>query len=76
MPRPLRYALRPPESCDFCENIKQVPRLQNISPQEFEQKFAYTAAPVIVSDATQNWTAVSVTIFNIIIKYNQYLYII
>ncbi|KAI8046352.1 uncharacterized protein LOC128252962 [Drosophila gunungcola] len=59
LPRPLRYALRPPESCDFCANIKQVPRLQNISPQEFEKKFAYNAAPVIVSDATKNWTAVS-----------------
>ncbi|XP_020812913.1 uncharacterized protein LOC110187784 [Drosophila serrata] len=59
LPRTLRYALRPPESCYFCENIKHVPRLQNISPQEFEQKFAYSAAPVIVSDATQNWTAVS-----------------
>ncbi|XP_017023699.1 bifunctional arginine demethylase and lysyl-hydroxylase psr-1 [Drosophila kikkawai] len=59
LPRTLRYAFRPPESCDFCENIKNVPRLQNISPQEFEQKFAYSAAPVIVSDATQNWTAVS-----------------
>ncbi|XP_017105256.2 uncharacterized protein [Drosophila bipectinata] len=58
LPRTLRYALRPPESCDFCAKIKNVPRLQNLSPQEFERKYAYNAAPVIVSDATQNWTAV------------------
>ncbi|XP_017015576.2 uncharacterized protein [Drosophila takahashii] len=59
LPRPLRYALRPPESCDFCANIKSVPRLENVSPQEFEKNFAYSAAPVIVSDATKNWTAIS-----------------
>ncbi|XP_016970595.1 uncharacterized protein LOC108038328 [Drosophila rhopaloa] len=59
VPRPLRYALRPPESCDFCANIVKVPRLENINPQEFEKNFAYSAAPVIVSDATKNWTAVS-----------------
>ncbi|XP_017047188.1 bifunctional arginine demethylase and lysyl-hydroxylase psr-1 isoform X2 [Drosophila ficusphila] len=59
LPPPLRYAFRPPESCDFCANIKNVPRLQNINPQEFEKKFAYNAAPVIISDATKNWTAVS-----------------
>lgn len=60
LPRTLRYALRPPEKCDFCANVKNVPRLQNLSPQEFETKYAYNAAPVIVSDATQNWTAVRV----------------
>eukprot|EP00099_Drosophila_melanogaster_P002095 NP_001097824.1 uncharacterized protein Dmel_CG14331 [Drosophila melanogaster] len=59
LPRNLRYAFRPPENCNFCANIKNVPRLKNISPQEFEKKFAYSAAPVIISDATKNWTAVS-----------------
>ncbi|XP_001358328.3 uncharacterized protein [Drosophila pseudoobscura] len=62
LPRPLRYALRPPENCEFCVNIKNVPRLQEISPNEFERKYAYSGAPVIVSDATQNWTAI--TLFN------------
>ncbi|EDV48717.2 uncharacterized protein LOC6552318 [Drosophila erecta] len=59
LPRNLRYAFRPPENCNFCSNIRNVPRLQNLSPQEFEEKFAYSAAPVIISDATKNWTAVS-----------------
>jgi len=42
-----------------------VPRLQNVSPKEFEKKFAYNAAPVIITDATKNWTAVSVNILRI-----------
>ncbi|XP_068157322.1 uncharacterized protein [Drosophila tropicalis] len=59
LPRSLRYALRPPENCEFCAKIRNVPRLTGISQREFETKYAYTGAPVIVSDATQNWTAIS-----------------
>ncbi|XP_064549849.1 uncharacterized protein LOC135436235 [Drosophila montana] len=62
LPRPLRYALRPPERCDFCANINSVPRLTNLSPASFEERYAYSGAPVIVSDAMQNWTAT--TLFN------------
>ncbi|ALC46289.1 CG14331, partial [Drosophila busckii] len=57
LPRPLRYALRPPERCDFCANIKTVPRLRDLSAAKFEAEYAYSGAPVIVSDAMKNWTA-------------------
>lgn len=60
MPDSLSHAFRPPEDCSFCRNITKVDRVSNISPHEFEQKYAYDAKPVIVTDATVNWTALDV----------------
>ena len=60
MPQLLRYAFRPAENCNFCQNVVQVERVRQISPQVFAEKYAYNAKPVIVEDATQNWTALEV----------------
>lgn len=60
MPRLMRYAFRPPENCKFCENVDKVDRISGITPMEFERKYAYSARPVIVEDATRNWTALEV----------------
>lgn len=60
MPNSLSHAFRPPEKCDFCRNVTQVPRLASISPIEFEEYFAYNGKPVIITDATTNWTAMNV----------------
>ncbi|XP_053945882.1 bifunctional arginine demethylase and lysyl-hydroxylase JMJD6-A [Anastrepha ludens] len=57
LPRALRYALRPPEDCAFCENIESAVRLRGVTSEEFASKYAYTGGPVIVEDATTNWTA-------------------
>ncbi|XP_055551082.1 uncharacterized protein LOC129733321 [Wyeomyia smithii] len=57
MPNQLQKALRPPESCNFCQDVRNVPRIANVDPDEFEQKYAYSGGPVIVTDATANWTA-------------------
>ncbi|XP_023298815.2 bifunctional arginine demethylase and lysyl-hydroxylase psr-1 [Lucilia cuprina] len=57
MPQMLRYSFRPPESCNFCQNVDHIARVSAITPQEFAQKYAYTATPVIIEDATRNWTA-------------------
>lgn len=61
MPQFLRYAFRPAENCNFCQNVIEVERVNKIAPQEFAEKYAYTAKPVIVEDATQNWTALEVS---------------
>ena len=61
MPQLLRYAFRPVENCDFCQNVVLVERVSQISPQVFAEKYAYSAKPVIVEDATQNWTALEVS---------------
>lgn len=60
LPDSVSHAFRPPEDCGFCRNIVQVDRVSNISPDEFEEKYAYNARPVIVTDATVNWTALDV----------------
>lgn len=70
MPNALSHAFRKPESCDFCRNISEIVRIDNIPPDEFERQFAYTARPVIITDATINWTASQVFDF----WYFQHLY--
>lgn len=60
LPDSLSHAFRPPEDCGFCRNITKAERISNISPHEFEQKYAYSAKPVVVTDATVNWTALDV----------------
>uniref|UniRef100_A0A1A9WNR4 Uncharacterized protein n=1 Tax=Glossina brevipalpis TaxID=37001 RepID=A0A1A9WNR4_9MUSC len=57
MPQIMRYAFRPPENCEFCKQVKHMERVRGISVEEFTEKYAYTGRPVIVEDATQNWTA-------------------
>lgn len=60
LPDSLLHAFRPPEDCSFCRNITQANRISNISPQKFEKYYAYNAKPVIITDATVNWTALDV----------------
>lgn len=57
MPNTLSHAFRKPEACDFCENVTEIVRVANIASNEFERDFAYKARPIIVTDATVNWTA-------------------
>lgn len=60
IPDALSHAFRPPNDCNFCQNVTQADRVSNILPREFEINYAYTAKPVIVTDATHNWTALDV----------------
>lgn len=49
---------RPPaRSCNFCRNVKSVKKVENISPEQFEELYAYTGRPVVVRDGTKDWTA-------------------
>lgn len=59
-PAVLTRAFRPPLSCDFCRGVKEVRRIANVQPDEFEKSFAYNSVPVVVTDATVNWTAMEV----------------
>ncbi|ESO08789.1 hypothetical protein HELRODRAFT_190606 [Helobdella robusta] len=49
--------LLPPVDCSLCRNVKSVQKLSGISREDFEKVYAYTGRPVIVTDATLNWTA-------------------
>lgn len=59
MPSSVSKAFRMPEKCDFCSNIREIEKLSNLSPNLFEKKYAYSATPLVVTDATSNWTAPS-----------------
>lgn len=61
MPDDLQKLFRPPENCKFCRGVKEAPRLQNVSPDEFEDTYAYSGGPVVITDATSNWTALEVS---------------
>lgn len=49
--------VRPPVECSICRNLTTVDRLSQISPELFELKYAYSGVPVVITDATRNWTA-------------------
>ncbi|XP_045534973.1 uncharacterized protein LOC106720126 [Papilio machaon] len=55
---------RPPEDCSMCDSVSQVARLGNLTPEEFERRFAYSPTPVIVTDATRHWKAIKEFNFN------------
>jgi hypothetical protein len=48
---------RPPTSCEICRQIDHIERISNITREEFEEKYAYTNHPVIITDAMNNWLA-------------------
>ncbi|CAH1398350.1 unnamed protein product [Nezara viridula] len=57
MPDVAYHVFRPPVDCTVCRDVHQVERVYNITPEEFETKYAFSGRPVIVSDAMKNWTA-------------------
>lgn len=71
LPDTIARAFRPMQSCNFCKDVVTVDSVYNLSPDEFEQKYAYNGRPVVVKDATINWTAPQVFDF----KYFKQLYL-
>ena len=49
---------RPPTECDFCVGVTSIEKISHISPEAFESKYGYTGRPVVITDATKNWTAI------------------
>ena len=50
---------RPRFNCKLCEYIREVPVERNISQESFKDLYAYSAVPVLVKDATKDWSAMS-----------------
>lgn len=42
----------------LCEGLTEIPRVSDLSKQEFVTKYAYTGRPVVVVDGAKNWSAV------------------
>lgn len=57
MPELVLDLFRPPVDCNICKNISKVDRVKAITREEFLEKYAYTARPVVIEDGMQNWTA-------------------
>ena len=48
---------RPLFDCNACADLKEFPVVKDLSKEEFLAKYAYSTVPVLVKEATQNWTA-------------------
>ncbi|XP_038223070.1 uncharacterized protein LOC119840502 [Zerene cesonia] len=57
LPSSSKSLFRPPEDCSMCIEVTNVTRLTGVSPEDFEDHYAYSTKPVIVTDATENWRA-------------------
>ncbi|KAK0172176.1 hypothetical protein PV328_005525 [Microctonus aethiopoides] len=62
---------RPAEDCSMCADVQQVEKIFNVDPNEFEELYAYSGRPVVVTDATKNWKAM--TEFSYLFFKNLYL---
>ena len=50
---------RKPSKCSFlCEGLNRIPRVSNLSQEEFLATYAYSGRPVVITDAAKNWSAV------------------
>ncbi|ESO98350.1 hypothetical protein LOTGIDRAFT_114702 [Lottia gigantea] len=60
LPGDVQKYFRPPVTCEFCQNVTHIPRVSGITPNEFEENYAYSGHPIVVVDATKTWTAMNV----------------
>ena len=63
-PEKIQNLFRPPVNCSVCVNVTQVDRVSDLSPEQFSLDYAYSGRPVVVTDATGNWTATERFSFN------------
>lgn len=50
---------RKPSDCPrMCEGVHEIPRVLNLSKEEFIATYAYTGRPVVITEAARNWSAV------------------
>ncbi|KAK2165052.1 hypothetical protein LSH36_55g00018 [Paralvinella palmiformis] len=50
---------RPIFDCAICRNVREVPAVTELTKEQFLERYAYTDIPVLVKNATANWTAMS-----------------
>lgn len=51
-------ARKPSECSLLCEGINEIPKVSNLSKEEFIATYAYSGRPVVITDAAHNWSAV------------------
>ncbi|XP_044747446.1 F-box protein At5g06550 [Coccinella septempunctata] len=48
---------RPVESCEICEDVDEIEKINNVSSEHFEWRYVRNSRPVLVKDATKTWKA-------------------
>ncbi|KAJ8687199.1 hypothetical protein QAD02_022993 [Eretmocerus hayati] len=56
-PGATKNLFRPAEDCSICQEVQKIEKISNIDSTLFEERYAYSGRPVVVTDATKNWTA-------------------
>ena len=64
VPEVVQDFTRPPVDCSVCKDVKEIEKRSNLTPEEFEGRYAYSGRPVVITDATVNWTASNVLSFD------------
>ncbi|KAK8380449.1 hypothetical protein O3P69_016792 [Scylla paramamosain] len=57
MPASVQDVFRPPVECGMCKDVVEIERVHTITPQQFEERYAYSGRPVVVTDGQRNWSA-------------------
>ncbi|XP_064122537.1 uncharacterized protein LOC135226756 [Macrobrachium nipponense] len=57
MPPAVQDLFRPPVDCGMCRDVTHVEKIHSVSPAFFEERYAYSGRPVVVTDGQQNWSA-------------------
>ncbi|KAF5306007.1 hypothetical protein FQR65_LT07500 [Abscondita terminalis] len=57
MPSDSSKIFREPETCDICVDTYEVPKIRNLSRDDFENLFVIPGKPLVVTDATKDWLA-------------------
>ena len=50
-------AMYPKTDCGFCKKLVEAPRVSNLGKEQFIKDFITKNIPIVVTDATGNWTA-------------------
>merc|ERR1712183_64667 len=48
---------RPPVDCNLCKDVTGLTVVENITPEEFHKKFAFTMKPLLVKGGQKHWNA-------------------
>lgn len=64
MPSSASSIFRKPEDCGFCENVRQIDKIKNISAGDFANNYISTGKPVVITDGARGWTALETFSFD------------
>ncbi|XP_050314722.1 uncharacterized protein LOC126749118 [Anthonomus grandis grandis] len=64
MPSEIPRLFRSPEYCDICEGVSSIPKISNVTSEEFLEKYIKPNHPVVVADGAREWPALKLFNFD------------